>query len=217
LCQGSGGLADHDLLGLEGFPLPVEPILKGEELLLLAAQLLLMVAGLFLPGGEPCLEQAQAGRSGVGTFLAGVHLGLPHLGLLQTLPGVCEETISAGPSLVQEELRRLPRLLPSQGWVGRSNGEGVLCYAAAVISVASARALARISPAVVLASARISSASSAVLERIRFLHRRLTMRSRALVKVTAPLHGFAEEAPAFVKLGMLSGSGPGDPVAIRGE
>jgi hypothetical protein len=94
---------------------------------------------------------------------------------------------------------------------------GILCRDAAVITVASARALARISPAVVLAYARISSASSAALERICFLHRRLAMGSRALVKETAPLHGFAEEAPAFVKLGMLSGSGPGDPVAIRGE
>jgi hypothetical protein len=60
-------------------------------------------------------------------------------------------------------------------------------------------------------------ASSAALERIRFLHCRLAVGSRALVKEMAPLHGFAEEAPAFVKLGTVSGSGPGDPIAIRGE
>jgi hypothetical protein len=33
----------------------------------------------------------------------------------------------------------------------------------------------------------------------------------------APLHGFVEQGPAFVKLGTLGGSGPGDPITVRGE
>jgi hypothetical protein len=58
LGQVGGGLADHALPGLAGFPLPDEPVLKGREPLLLAAQLLLTVVGLFLPCSKPCLEEA---------------------------------------------------------------------------------------------------------------------------------------------------------------
>jgi hypothetical protein len=58
LGQVGGGLANHALPSLEGFPLPVEPVLEGGELLLLVAQPLFVAVGLFLRCGEPCLEQA---------------------------------------------------------------------------------------------------------------------------------------------------------------
>jgi hypothetical protein len=53
--QVGSGLVDHSLPALDGLPLPVEPVLECEKLLLLEAQLLFAAANHFLPCGNPSL------------------------------------------------------------------------------------------------------------------------------------------------------------------
>jgi hypothetical protein len=76
LGQVSVGLVDHLLPSLKGLPLPIEPVLEGEKLLLLEAQLPLAVASLYFMHGEPSLLQAQALRAGVGALLPSMKKGL---------------------------------------------------------------------------------------------------------------------------------------------
>jgi hypothetical protein len=80
------------------------------------------VVNLCLTRGDPSLLQAQAIRAGVSALLASMEQGLTDFGLLQPLPRIGKEAVGVGPGLVQEVLRRPPRLFPSQGWVGRPNG-----------------------------------------------------------------------------------------------
>jgi hypothetical protein len=94
------------------------------ELLLSKAKLPLALVSLCFSDGEPSLLQAQALRPGISALLTGVEEGLSVLDFVQPLLGIGKEAIGIGPGLVQEVLSCPLGLLPSQGWVGRSNGGG---------------------------------------------------------------------------------------------
>jgi hypothetical protein len=160
------GLVYHHLLALKGLPLPLEPVLEGEELLLSEAQLPLAVASLRFSHDEPSLLQAQALCVGVGALLASMKKGLAVLSFLQPLPGIGQEAVGVGPGLVQEMLCCLFCLFPSQGWVGRPDGgRDPLAHCGGDLR-GLVVPLAKISLADALAPARTSSASSAALAQI---------------------------------------------------
>jgi hypothetical protein len=117
--------------------LPVEPIFEGIELLLSEAESSLALASLRFSDGEPNLLQAQALRPGISALLAGVEEGLSVLDFVHPLLGVGEKAVGIGPGLVQEVLSCPLGLLPSQGWVGRPDGGGILWRASEMISMAS--------------------------------------------------------------------------------